>query len=500
MKKPNVLNRSMFNRGGTSAYGRGITSNLVSDEQRQRFNYGGRVGLRLGTPYPKIKPIRTPGITGGPYPETGVFPPEGRGSPVYNYQDLSYEEIPSNIATMPYNVEGISKLPYKIGEVTTKGSERSAVGPTTLGDIYAQGYVGQGSRDLDPGDEIQEAADISDMTLEEAREIGREDDWWRMEKGDVWAHEARGDDEGYGLITDLEGAQREFTDEERLVAKVAHEEGATATPNTLENQMKNEENAKLLRGDDIPQSRRLDSDLLDIEGIIDKYYDKKTALGEGQMGLAGSVLAAGFEGDKKKAAAILGGGFGQFGKTLAADKKVMKKLGATGEIQREIYRQSRKEEGEQDRLTADYKAQLKAEGADTEDLSNLEKYMKLSAWDTDKLGPLTGDKHKDFIATIDPSMAEKVIVMEQHTTGVGKDKKTQFSQFAVDAYKDAAEGEPIVIGDGKLYIKDSSAPAVGTTPQGMREVGFWDYQKSIGKKKKKPNVGTELLEEAGVYS
>ena len=44
MKKPHVLNRAMFSRGGTSAYGRGITSNLVSDEQRQRFNYGGRVG------------------------------------------------------------------------------------------------------------------------------------------------------------------------------------------------------------------------------------------------------------------------------------------------------------------------------------------------------------------------------------------------------------------------------------------------------------------------
>ena len=43
MKKPNVLNRAMFNQGGTSAYGKGITSNLVSDEQRQRFNYGGRV-------------------------------------------------------------------------------------------------------------------------------------------------------------------------------------------------------------------------------------------------------------------------------------------------------------------------------------------------------------------------------------------------------------------------------------------------------------------------
>ena len=52
MKKPHVLNRPMFNKGGTSAYGRGITSNLVSDEQRQRFNYGGRVGY-AGLPYPK---------------------------------------------------------------------------------------------------------------------------------------------------------------------------------------------------------------------------------------------------------------------------------------------------------------------------------------------------------------------------------------------------------------------------------------------------------------
>ena len=48
MKKPNVLNRAMFNQGGTSAYGKGITSNLVSDEQRQRYNYGGRVGVWNG--------------------------------------------------------------------------------------------------------------------------------------------------------------------------------------------------------------------------------------------------------------------------------------------------------------------------------------------------------------------------------------------------------------------------------------------------------------------
>ena len=51
MKKPQVLNRAMFNQGGTSAYGRGITSNLVTEQQRQKFNYGGRVGLRNGSNY-----------------------------------------------------------------------------------------------------------------------------------------------------------------------------------------------------------------------------------------------------------------------------------------------------------------------------------------------------------------------------------------------------------------------------------------------------------------
>jgi hypothetical protein len=43
----------MFKTGGTSAYGKGITSNLVSDEQRQRFNSGGRVGLLIGGDYSK---------------------------------------------------------------------------------------------------------------------------------------------------------------------------------------------------------------------------------------------------------------------------------------------------------------------------------------------------------------------------------------------------------------------------------------------------------------
>ena len=53
MKYSKVLNRPMFNKHN-SAYGRGIASNLVTEEQRQRFNAGGRVKMQTGTNLPAI--------------------------------------------------------------------------------------------------------------------------------------------------------------------------------------------------------------------------------------------------------------------------------------------------------------------------------------------------------------------------------------------------------------------------------------------------------------
>ena len=50
MKYPKVLNRRMFNPTN-SAYGRGIAANLVTEQQRQKFNWGGRVGLANGSDY-----------------------------------------------------------------------------------------------------------------------------------------------------------------------------------------------------------------------------------------------------------------------------------------------------------------------------------------------------------------------------------------------------------------------------------------------------------------
>jgi len=55
MKKPHILNRPMFKVEGNSAYGTGIASNLVNNEQRIRFNQGGRVPAQWGL-YAKAAP------------------------------------------------------------------------------------------------------------------------------------------------------------------------------------------------------------------------------------------------------------------------------------------------------------------------------------------------------------------------------------------------------------------------------------------------------------
>ena len=52
MNKKSILNRPMFRQVKSPAYGTGISANLVSSEERQRYNYGGRVGYFQGTEYP----------------------------------------------------------------------------------------------------------------------------------------------------------------------------------------------------------------------------------------------------------------------------------------------------------------------------------------------------------------------------------------------------------------------------------------------------------------
>ena len=83
MKHNRVLNRPMFNPN-VSAYGRGITTNLVTEQERQKFNSGGRVGLWAGAAlsgaskilpwalkYAKANPIKS--IIGGVYSAEPVY-------------------------------------------------------------------------------------------------------------------------------------------------------------------------------------------------------------------------------------------------------------------------------------------------------------------------------------------------------------------------------------------------------------------------------------------
>ena len=370
MKKPSVLNRSMFNRGGTSAYGKGITSNLVSDEQRQRFNYGGRVGMYNGR-Y-AVPPYMDQSIyQHGAVPRVpGSIAKLSESDPTRMSDWWQYQTIPEIKDVAEWEKIYGSESPHGIAPVESR-NYRSR-GPEQ------KDYLFKGVEDTDivkrtlPGElkvdeEIEEAAKASDMTVEEYK------------------------------------ASQEDVDD--MVGKST----SRATLDRLQKQMAAEEAEKRLTGDTTGAAAGIaDTDMLDIEGIIDKYYDKKTALGEGQLGLAGSVLAAGFEGDKKKAAAILGGGMGTFGKTLAGQAKERSKLGATLEGQREIYRQSRIAEGEEDRKTAAAAAKIKEKIADKEATpADLFKYFRTK---------------KDFHESVLSTLGDEVVLVPLGTDLVSMKK------------------------------------------------------------------------------
>jgi hypothetical protein len=75
MKHNRVLNRPMFN-AQNSAYGRGITANLVTEEQRVKYNTGGRVRLAEGTEDTGYQFGETPiGKAGKTFLHRGLYDP-----------------------------------------------------------------------------------------------------------------------------------------------------------------------------------------------------------------------------------------------------------------------------------------------------------------------------------------------------------------------------------------------------------------------------------------
>jgi len=461
MNKKSILNRPMFRQVKSPAYGTGISANLVSSEERQKYNYGGRVGLRKGTREWVTKEgnlIPKPYLDqwAGEYTGSLDYPKIGE----ITYDDSIYEsqgDLPSVSDLNKY--EYYSPLgqdkPYVIGKVSPP-----EMGPGTGGPFPERG-----------GKEIIARGDPD------------------SEKGDVWF---RGDSKITGDPVEVQ----EYPTDESLMAADAT---LTGKKNKLfsdtivegdEYVNPNEETLQAGKGinfGDMPQPIDEKSDTLDIEGIVDKYYDKKASLGAAQLGLAGQVLKAGFQ-PRKDAMGTVGDAMGQFGKNISEDKKAFKKLAATGEIQRELYRMSRSEEGKQDRATLKYKNELtewlKKNGAEEDEISDIMKYnSSLKNWGDVK--DLTGQQHQNLVGGFDEEFASNSIVMDMQVTGTGKDRRIGFSQSDLDAFAQIDEGSPIFIGN-KVYIKDSSVQGSATQPQGMREVNYTQLKLLKNKPKKKP--------------
>ena len=303
MKKPHVLNRAMFNRGGTSAYGRGITSNLVTEEQRQRFNYGGRVGFRYGRGVPKIDyrmfegnriPLK---YLDQDYAQEAFTPAvknwwdmSGSDSGIPSVEELQEEEY--------YGPLGDYK-PYQIGTATgVRGSENPilARGTGEKGDVWFG----------DVGEEVQEFPDGDLSKISRASELV----------------------------------------ENRKAAK----ERALDVPIIDQNIRSTEE-------DNIPGEIMADSDTMDWESIYEPTPEqKRRTKGEGQLGLAAAALDVFSQPTIAKGMKAASPHLLNLGKTATADQKARDKAILQGKVLSKVYGEREKAKGEEARKTAAEKA------------------------------------------------------------------------------------------------------------------------------------------------
>jgi len=333
--KKSILNRAMFRQVKSPAYGTGISANLVSKEQRQRYNYGGRVGLVHGTPSyfaPSRKstaqqredefqnwygayqqsdaPIRDFYIN--PVGGTG---PAGEGGEFVDASQWYY--TPDEEAKIKY-AEKFDTKPFA-SEYEKLYGEHSIHGKTPKNVIEGQDFLTTGSK------------------------TGEDFEWTTFKDETV-------------MVNGEEKKVKDLTEKDKETIAI-QKENIKSGPDLGLFTDRIQEGGDLyqakLEGDVTTKAAPMDTETLDtfnIEDIVKKYYDPKKTLGEAQMGLAGQVLKAGFQ-PKKEAAAIIGDAFGKFGTTLAADEKAMKKLAASGEISKEVYEASQRTKGKEQRKT-----------------------------------------------------------------------------------------------------------------------------------------------------
>jgi hypothetical protein len=402
--KKSILNRPMFRQGKSPAYGTGISANLVSDDQRQRYNYGGRVGFaRRGYAMPPWFDetwVVDPGLA---YPAgvdptrmkdwyTNIQMTDGVPEISKNYQKIYGDESPHGVAPeKTYNYR--STIPNQ-SDYLFKGSGEDQ-------DIIERSVV----------EEIQPESDL----VQKAKDAGFDD---------VESYQA--------AISDTEDMEGPFSNIQLKQAK-----------KRVDEQFADQDKAEALTGEGTGAGTGVDdTTMLDMEGIIDKYYDKKGSLGKAQLGLAGQVLKAGFQ-KKSDAAGTIGDAVGAFGTSLQTDKDAMKKLAATGEIQRELYKTSRSQEGVEDRKTAKFKNALpKKEN---------EAWSTSDRFDIGQAAAMKANLRGDDMLAYSVEYAMPGTSVKKLTGGADK----------TSLQKDAAaiqggDENTLYIKDGKIWQKDSS--------------------------------------------
>jgi hypothetical protein len=392
----------MFNTKGPSSYGKGIASNLVTEEQRQKYNSGGRVGYYSDFPGGEVTDWRSAPLT---YSHLGQ-----PVDPFHQRPELWYQ---------PYKSIG-SKI-KKLFDETGEGKYEK---------IYGAGSI----HGMSP-EKLYESQTVPPYKFRTSDDAIVERDFI----------EAPIDKEKIKEAGAVEMTPSEF--------KTAQEDIQDMEPPFSKMQLKQAEKRvdekfadpdKLLtgNGDDLPSPSRLDSESLDMQAVIDKYYDKEKSLGEAQLGFAGQVLKAGFQ-PKSKAMATIGDAMGAFGKTALAEDKAMRKLAATGEIQRELYTTSRAEEGKEDRRTAKFKNTLPEKEE--------KEWTTSDRFDIAQAAALKSGKKGDEALAVSveyamPGTSVKKLSGKTDTASLTKDAK---------AIEDGDENT-LYIKDGLIWAKDSS--------------------------------------------
>jgi len=333
--KKNILNRAMFRQVKSPAYGTGISANLVSDDQRQRYNYGGRVGLVHGN---------------APY-----FTPSTRSTAQQRekeFQDWygTYQKSDAPIRDFFINPAGGA------GPAGAGGEFQDASQWYYLPDEEHKKKYYKEQFDMDISDVPESAYEklygehsIHGETPENVRE------------GQSFLTTSDTEGKDFHWTTFKEPEELTEKDEEQIAIQ---KESIRSGPDLGLHSKRILPGGDLyqgkLEGDVTTKTGPMDTETLDtfnIEDIVKKYYDPEKTLGEAQLGLAGQVLKAGFQ-PKKQAMGTIGDAMGAFGKTAMADEKAMKKLAASGEISKEVYEASQRQKGIETRKTDAAKAIL----------------------------------------------------------------------------------------------------------------------------------------------